>query len=47
MAVNDVEHCEIFEVHEDKVRKVTARMPEGHAFFGLFCIGTGFACGFN
>ena len=28
MAINDVEHCETCEIHEDKIKQVSEHMPD-------------------
>ena len=28
LALNDVEHCEACEIHEDKIKQVTEHMPD-------------------
>ncbi len=35
MAIQDVEHCELHEVHEDKVRRLTAEMPDEDRLYDL------------
>jgi DNA-binding transcriptional ArsR family regulator len=35
MAVSDIEHCDITEVHGDKVREVAAKMPDEDELYDL------------
>jgi len=35
MAINDVEHCECTEVHADKVRNISAHMPDEDRLYDL------------
>jgi len=35
MAINDVEKCEIHEVHVDKVREINAKMPDEDELYDL------------
>ena len=41
MAINDVEHCETCEIHEDKIKQVSEHMPDEDGLYdrgGLFKI---------
>lgn len=35
MAINDVEHCETCEIHEDKIKQVSERMPDEDELYDL------------
>ena len=35
MALNDVEHCEACEIHEDKIKQVTEHMPDEDELYDL------------
>lgn len=35
MALNDVEHCETYEIHEDKIKLVSGRMPDEDELYDL------------
>ena len=35
MAMNDVECCDFYQVHEDVVKAVTAKMPDGDELYDL------------
>ena len=35
MAINDVEHCETCEIHEDKIKQVSEHMPDEDELYDL------------
>lgn len=35
MAINDVEHCETCEIHEDKIKQVSEHMPDKDELYDL------------
>ena len=35
LALNDVEHCEACEIHEDKIKQVTEHMPDEDELYDL------------
>ena len=35
MAINDVEHCETCEIHEDKIKQVSEQMPDEDELYDL------------